>query len=305
MSRFLHRYVLFLTFAVFALIVAGGLVTSTRSGLSVPDWPLSYGQVFPPMIGGIRFEHTHRVIAGFVGLLTLALMLLLFKAEKRSWVKKLGLVAFLAVVLQAVLGGLTVIYLLPRPVSVAHACLAQTFFALIAAMALFTSSEWLAGGRVESEKAGSIRRLTATTTFFIYLQLVLGALVRHGDKNDPVINYHYGVAFLILMHALFIVSKVGREPETSRRFFRHAAVLGFMVIAQVFLGLGSFIVTRQIETPSPTLAQVFFTTAHHGLGALILATSFLLMLRSFRFLQKPSTATKPLAAAPAYPPVGR
>src|SRR3989338_7502352 len=122
MSSGLHRYSQFVMFSTFLLILAGGLVTSTGSGLSVPDWPLSYGQVFPPMIGGIRFEHTHRLIAGFVGCLTLILAVSLYLKEKRTWVKWMGLAALLAVIAQAVLGGLTVIYLLPTAISVLHSC---------------------------------------------------------------------------------------------------------------------------------------------------------------------------------------
>src|SRR3990167_35751 len=140
-SNGLNQYSRFVTFATFLLIVAGGLVTSTGSGLSVPDWPLSYGQLFPPMVGGIRFEHTHRVIAGIVGFLTLLLAIAVFLVEKRKWVHWLGLTALLAVVAQAILGGITVIYLLPTAASVIHACLAQTFFSLLASLCLVTSKE--------------------------------------------------------------------------------------------------------------------------------------------------------------------
>src|SRR3989338_3837872 len=116
--------------ATLFLIFVGGLVTSTGSGLSVPDWPLSYGTLFPPMVGGIRFEHTHRLIAGFVGLLTLALAVWSSRREPRRSLRRLGWIALAAVVAQAVLGGITVLQQLPLPVSVAHACLGQLFFCL-------------------------------------------------------------------------------------------------------------------------------------------------------------------------------
>ena len=121
--------------ATFLLLIAGGLVTSTGSGLAVPDWPLSYGQWMPPMVGGILYEHGHRMIAATVGLLTLILTLWIGFSEKRRWVRLLAIAAFAAVVLQGILGGLTVLWQLPAAVSVAHAMLGQTFFVLVALLA--------------------------------------------------------------------------------------------------------------------------------------------------------------------------
>ena len=131
----LHRFAVFTAAATLCLIVAGGLVTSTESGLSVPDWPTTYGQnmfTFPlsKMVGGIRFEHTHRLIASGVGMLTVVLAIWLARREPRRWVRRLGYFALGAVVAQGLLGGLTVLLFLPPAVSVAHACLAQTFFCL-------------------------------------------------------------------------------------------------------------------------------------------------------------------------------
>ncbi|MGH7896777.1 MAG: COX15/CtaA family protein, partial [Candidatus Binatia bacterium] len=107
--------------ATFGLVFAGGLVTSTGSALSVPDWPLSFGQMFPPMVGGVRFEHGHRMIAGTVGMLMLVLAIWTWREEPRSSVRRLAAAALAAVVVQALLGGITVLYLLPTAVSVAHA----------------------------------------------------------------------------------------------------------------------------------------------------------------------------------------
>src|SRR5687767_5859274 len=127
-SRALHRYAIVTAVATLLLIVAGGLVTSTESGLSVPDWPLSYGRLMPPMVGGVFYEHGHRMVATAVGLLTVVLAVWLARREPRPWVRRLGWLALAAVVAQGLLGGLTVIYLLPTAISVAHACLAQAFF---------------------------------------------------------------------------------------------------------------------------------------------------------------------------------
>src|SRR5437667_2183294 len=127
MNKISHRLCLALSACTLFLIFVGGLVTSTGSGLSVPDWPLSYGRLMPPMVGGIFYEHGHRMVASAVGLLTVVLAVWLSRREPRAWVRRLGYAALAAVVAQGVLGGLTVIFLLPTAVSVAHACLAQTF----------------------------------------------------------------------------------------------------------------------------------------------------------------------------------
>src|SRR5438552_357528 len=135
-SRGIHRLAVATAASTFVLLFVGGLVTSTGSALAVPDWPLSFGQVFPPMVGGVLFEHGHRLVATLVGCLTLVLALWIAIAEPRPAVRASGLVALFAVVLQGVLGGVTVLYKLPLAVSVTHACLAQTFFCLTVALAL-------------------------------------------------------------------------------------------------------------------------------------------------------------------------
>src|SRR3989338_8595503 len=129
-SAWLRRFSKLVCFATLFLIFVGGLVTSTGSGLSVPDWPLSYGTLFPKMVGGIVFEHSHRMVASTVGLLMLALTIWLCWAEERRWVRRVSLTALGAVVLQGILGGMTVLFFLPKPLSILHAVLAQTFFLL-------------------------------------------------------------------------------------------------------------------------------------------------------------------------------
>src|SRR5512135_3097391 len=138
----LHRFAVFTACCTFLLVIAGGLVTSTGSGLSVPDWPLSYGRLMPPMVGGIFYEHGHRMVATTVGILTVILAVWLARREPRAWVRRLGYGAVAAVVAQGVLGGLTVLFLLPTAVSVAHACLAQTFLCIAVTLAVVTSPRW-------------------------------------------------------------------------------------------------------------------------------------------------------------------
>lgn len=279
-----HTYSKILAAVTFFLIVAGGLVTSTKSGLSVPDWPLSYGQAFPPMIGGIRFEHSHRVLAGLTGILTFGLTIVFFLKEKRKWVIGLAVLASLLVVAQAVLGGLTVIYLLPTSISVLHACIAQTFFCLVVALALLTSSEWSERSAIESQNTGSLKRLVAITTLFIYAQLVAGSFVRHTHGSG--INFHFVFAFLIALHSLLIILKISRESQIQARFFNHAILLGLFVLIQIFLGLGAFAFTLALARADiPPTHEVLFTTAHQAMGALILVTSFTLTLRVCRLVK--------------------
>ncbi len=268
----MHRASKLLGLFTFILILAGGLVTSTGSGLSVPDWPLSYGQVFPPMIGGIRFEHTHRVIAGLVGLCTLALSIIFFLKEKRHWVRLLALGATLLVLLQAVLGGLTVIYLLPTAVSVAHACVGQTFFCVIVSLALLTSKEWKEKIGIVAPSSRSIQRLSVITTIFIYLQLIAGAVVRHTRGHGVIV--HIVLAFLILLHILLTLLKISREDALGEKLMPNAILLGLLALAQIFLGIGAFI-----------MKEVFVRTAHQANGALVLVTSLALTLRAFRLLK--------------------
>jgi len=191
----LHRFAVLTALATLALLGVGGLVTSHGVGMAVPDWPNTYGYnmfLFPPSkwVGGIFYEHSHRLVASGVGLLTTILAGWLWFAEPRRWLQWLGVIAFFAVVLQGVLGGLRVV-LFKDQIGIFHAALAQLFFALVCALALFTSRWWLerrapprhvAG--VEFQEAGAVlgaplRRLCLATTILIFLQLILGATMRH------------------------------------------------------------------------------------------------------------------------------
>ena len=130
-NRSVHRFAVFTAACTFLLLIAGALVTSNDAGLSVPDWPLSYGSLLPPMVGGIFYEHGHRMIATFVGMLSIVLAVWLWRVESRAWVRWLGVAALGAVVAQGILGGITVLFFLPPAISSAHATLAQLFFCTV------------------------------------------------------------------------------------------------------------------------------------------------------------------------------
>src|SRR6188768_3323599 len=179
----LHRFSQFVVGCTVLLVLAGSLVTSTGSGLAVPDWPTSYGWnmfTFPPSkwVGGIFYEHGHRLIASSVGFLSIVLAAWLWRSDDRRWMRWMGVAALGAVVAQGVLGGMTVLFFLPAPISTAHAGLAEIFFCLTVAIALFTSPGWMATTTPASTDV-TLRRVATTTTGLIYLQILLGATMRH------------------------------------------------------------------------------------------------------------------------------
>jgi len=194
-NPWLHRFAVLTALATLALLGIGGLVTSNGVGMAVPDWPNTYGYnmfLFPPSkwVGGIFYEHSHRLVASGVGLLTTLLAVWLWFAEPRRWLRWLGVIAFFAVVLQGVLGGLRVV-LFKDQIGIFHAALAQLFFALTCALALFTSRWWLnrrsltsrnateAAERAGLDMGAPLGRLFLATTILIFLQLILGATMRH------------------------------------------------------------------------------------------------------------------------------
>jgi heme a synthase len=293
----LHRYAKFVAAATVLLIVAGGLVTSTGSGLAVPDWPTSYGWnmfTFPMkhMVGGIFYEHGHRLIASGVGMLTIVLALWIWKAEPRRWMRVLGWTALAAVCLQGLLGGITVLYFLPTAVSTAHAGLAQIFFCLTIAIALFTSPSWIAPP-TDLVDDRSLRIVASATTIAIYVQILVGATMRHSDAGLAIPDFplvfggfvppawtapiaiHYAHRVGAMVVTLAVAATVGHvwyhhsgRPELCRP----AILLVCLVAMQVTLG--AFVIWSG--------KNVAVNTAHVAVGALTLATSLVLSLRTHR-----------------------
>src|SRR5438477_1184898 len=179
-NKGLHRVALIVAWATFPLIFIGGLVTSKDAGLSVPDWPNSYGYnmfLFPPRLwaGNILYEHTHRLYASFVGLLTIVLAAWAWFGERRRWVRWLGVSCLSLVIVQGVLGGLRVV-LLKLDLAIIHACVAQAFFCLTMLMCLVTSRWWMSA---DGPRDGRLIRLAVVTWIVVYLQLIVGATMRH------------------------------------------------------------------------------------------------------------------------------
>ncbi|MCA9393078.1 MAG: COX15/CtaA family protein [Candidatus Omnitrophica bacterium] len=188
-NPWLRRYTKLTVTATLFLIFAGGMVTSTGSGLSVPDWPLSYGTLFPPMVGGVFYEHGHRMIATCVGALTLCLAIWLAFAEVRKWIKVVGFCALGAVILQGVLGGITVLFYLPTPVSVAHGVLAQTFFLMTIFLAYSQSVERRRRQELPEARDGRLQAAAILMLAGIYVQLILGAVMRHTGSGLAVYDF--------------------------------------------------------------------------------------------------------------------
>jgi cytochrome c oxidase assembly protein subunit 15 len=292
----LHRFSTFLAGCTVLLLLAGSLVTSTGSGLSVPDWPTSYGWnmfTFPPSmwVGGILYEHGHRLIASTVGLLTIVLALWLWRREPRRWVRQLGFAALGAVILQGLLGGLTVRFFLPASISTAHAGLAEIFFCMTVALAVFTSKSWMASEGAANDPI--LRRVATVTTALVYVQILVGAAMRHTEAGLAIPDFplmfgrvvpdhwsakiavHFAHRLGAVVVALAIAATAGHVWFHHRRvrlLVRPAAALVALVAVQVTLGALTVLSRR----------DVWINSAHVACGALVLATSLVITLRSWR-----------------------
>jgi heme a synthase len=289
-----HRYAVVCAFATAGLLIAGGLVTSTGSGLAVPDWPLSFGKVFPPMTGGVLFEHGHRLVAATVGLLTIVLAVWFGRSETRAWVRRLSYLAIGAVIAQGLLGGLTVLLRLPPSVSVLHACLAQGFFCIIVLLAVCTSKGFVDPPRAVPPALGASSWIPgAVATGLVFTQLVLGAVMRHtgaglaipdvplafGRLVPPLpsfeiaVHYAHRVMAIVVAGAVFVSAvPVLRRRPAAVDLLRPARLAVVLVLLQITLG-ATTVVTRLAVLPA---------TAHVFVGALLLATCLVLTVRVAR-----------------------
>lgn len=293
----LHRYAIFVAFCTFLLITAGALVTGNDAGLSVPDWPTSFGSFrMPRMVGGVKFEHGHRMIAGTVGILTILLAAWIWRQDSRRWLRWAGFAAVMAVLAQAVLGGVTVLFYLPVAISTAHAALGQIFFCLASSIAFFTASNWRWDeAKLEDAASPSLHQLTTLTTGVILVQLILGAVYRH-SKDASIAPHVVGACVVALLVGWVVFTVLMRFPKQPA-LMRPALLLGGLLVVQVFLGMGSYfmkLAARTAPQPLPTVVDV--TTAHVMVGALVLVTSLYLTYQARRFVATPGQELKVPAA---------
>lgn len=295
--RGLHRFAVVLSCCIFVLIVAGALVTSEDAGLSVPDWPTSFGSVYkiPPMVGGVKFEHTHRMIAEGVGLLTILFCIAAFRFDRRKWLCYLSLAAIGTVIAQGILGGLTVRMFLPWYISSAHATLGQTFFSIAVLLALYTGRRWIQSTpeRLSDDGTPTTRALTILTVCAIYIQLFLGAAFRHSGMSIlPHLVNAVLTSGIVAWTAVRVLSRHGQVAELRRP----AAMMIALLLAQLGFGFAAYL-TRVVwgkNAVQPLPSMVSTTVVHVTIGALLLATSFVLEEQVRRQLVKePIAATDP------------
>jgi heme a synthase len=271
--------------ATLVVITAGALVTSNDAGLSVPDWPTSFGYLVkvPRFVGGVRYEWSHRMVAGTLVSLTLAIALWTLLVERRRWMRWLALAAFGTVITQATLGGLTVLFFQPPWLSTAHATVAQTFFCIAVAIALFTGRKWVEETpQIEFDSHHpSLFTLALLSVVILYVQLILGGMFRHhGMSWWPHVLNAIVVSFILAWTAIRALS-AHSDIQAVRR---PAIVMLSLLIAQLCLGFTAF-VTRVAwgrSAAQPELPMVASTVAHVAVGALLLATTVVLAIQVWR-----------------------
>lgn len=314
----LHRIALLTAAATFPLIFMGGLVTSHGAGMSVPDWPNSYGYnmfLFPPRlwVGGILYEHTHRLMGTVVGMLSILLTVVAWKVETRRWVRWVATGVLGAVIFQGVLGGLRVVWV-KLDLAIVHACFAQAFFCFAAFTATVTSSWWIEALEQMDPRGKWLIRLAAACVFAIYAQLIVGATMRHYDAGlaIPDLPWVYGKLVPPADEAgLKSINgarawESGLKPVTLAQVWLHfghrlgAVIVSALVTTLVVAVLGCRRRPRKLVVPAALLAVLLVTqvtlgvytvllrkpadvaSAHVAVGALVLVTTFVLTIRAAR-----------------------
>jgi len=287
--RAVYRFAVATSIATILLLMAGALVTNNNAGDSVPDWPLAYGRLIPPFVGGIRFEYSHRVLAGIVSIMTLVLAIWLARVERRPLARRLGWTALALVIAQGALGGIRVLVGYPAISATAHATLAQIFFIVVAGLSLYLSP-WWESDLPQLVDSGSPRlgALALATTAAIFVQVILGAAFRHGAIGGVPHLLGAGVVMALVVWT-GIASK--RRFAQARDLRRSTVLLHASFGLQILLGIAAWWV---MFTPSglrqPDALYVALTVAHVLGGALLLAASVILTLVCSRLI-------RPLAAA--------
>lgn len=287
--RAVHRLAVLTASTSALLLVAGALVTSNDAADSVPDWPLAYGRIIPPLIGGVRYEFAHRVIAGLVAVLTVILAIAISRAGLRKTVFRAAWTAVALVFAQALLGGIRVVFHHPALVATAHATLAQIFFLTVVGLALFTSPWWQSDHPpLEDSPSPRLASLTSWTTLLILVQLVLGAGFRHGAFGIlPHLISAAAVTFMVVWTGRTAKSRFRSIPEVRRSATWLHATFG----TQILLGFAAYwAVAASRQSSQPMLLYVLITVAHVVVGALTLASSVLLTLVCRRLIRPAAAA---------------
>jgi heme a synthase len=295
-----HRIAVFIAVVTFLVIIAGALVTSEDAGLSVLDWPTSYGHLvkLPPWVGGIVYEHSHRMIAWFTGMCTIVIAFWTWFVDRRRWMKYLAFGALATIIGQGILGGITVLHFLPPAVSTAHAAVGQTFFCIAVAIAVFTGRRWVEASPRLAADHGHPKLLVLCwySILILYLQLIFGGMFRHhGMSWAPHIINALSVALILTWTGVRAITQF----PTIDALRRPAVLLLFLLVLQLFLGFAAFL-TRVAAVPGMSFNGTFMiisTVAHVAVGALLLTTTVVLMLQTWRHVIHARTQEVPRATA--------
>ena len=287
-----HKFALFVFCWTILLLVAGALVTSNDAALAVPDWPTSYGTFTPPMYGGIFYEHSHRLVAGALGILLIIEAIVIWRYEERRWLRWFALAAVGGVIAQAILGGQVVIQLLHYWLPVLHACFAQIMFGAILSLAVFTSRWWTGERPMLDDRGGmSIHAIVIVNAIVTFLQVFLGAGFRH---QDMPIWPHLAGALVVLGVMIWTAAMLRRRFAASRELTFGRTLLHSMVGTQILLGGAAYwsrLVTQ--DAPQPMPVMVVLTVVHTVFGALVFASSILVVLMCYRLVPRRGTVAVP------------
>ncbi len=300
-----HRIALLFACATFPLLWVGGLVTSSNAGMAVPDWPTTYGQnmflyswIERPW--DIFIEHSHRLLGATVGLLAIGLVIATWLSNCRTWIRVAAIVALAMVCSQGILGGMRV-RMDERDFARLHGCFGPLVFAMAVALVAFTSRWWSAAVPRTDQRAGGLQRLAIATTIIAYVQLVLGALVRHiPDDAAPAtfrmyVIFHLIMAAALTVHVLWLAACVVRGFRGEPLLLRPTLALAALILIQLGLGAGTYLThygppswlarydwAASYTIQAQSLTQLHITTAHVAAGSLIFVTALVVTLRSLR-----------------------
>ncbi len=317
-----HRWALVLACATFPLVWVGGLVTTTDAGMAVPDWPNTYGYnlfLYPwqSWLAGpwdLFVEHGHRLLAASVGLLTIGLVVVLRQWERRKWVRVLGLLALVLVVFQGALGGMRVLFD-ERTLAMLHGVIGPLFFGLSVALAVITSQTWAQADAVVVEPAPTlsatqVQALAAVTAILAYLQIVLGAVLRHVPVDSQpgafllATKFHLFMAAVLTLHIVMLAGLVFARRR-QKPLGRFAGMLLALIVVQVLLGIATWMEKYSVPEwasgwfPHSAMViregswlQTHIITAHVATGSAIFGTAIALVLYAFRLPASSATVRR-------------
>ena len=277
-NRLLHGYALFVSVCTLGLIALGAAVTSIGAGLSIPDWPLAYGQLLPSLHGLAELQYIHRLVAALVAVATVGLAVWIWRRDRRAWVKWLGFLSVGLIAMEVLLGGISVLLQLPKSLAMAHACIAQLCLGLLSVVAFVTGSDWCAAPVLVSDYGWpTLRSLAIWTPLLVWCQILLGALYRH--RITGVVPHIIGALLVtgaVMLFSMFVLTQFPRHATLKRAAL--AALL--IVFVQLMLGVVTYmsgVVADAQSAPGPL--TVFATVAHVSVGGVLFVASIVLGLQ--------------------------